>query len=384
VKNDKNEKPPRVLFVVNVAWFFLSHRLNLARGARERGFEVHVATGRGGGEADIISEGFGFHSLPLSRPGMGLVGETHSFLAMWRLLKQVKPDIVHLVTIKPVIYGGIAARFAKIPAVVSAISGLGYVFLVKGRRAAVRRGIVRYAYKLALNQRHGRVIFQNRDDEAQLASAVPEGQSVMIPGSGVDIGRFLVRPEPSGPPLIVLASRLLWDKGIGEYVDAARLAKAKGVKARFVLVGETDSENRSGIPDHVIESWKRENVVEIWGRRNDMPEVFANSTIAALPSYREGLPKVLIEAAACGRPLVATNVPGCREIVRHGENGLLVPAKDPAALEHALEILVGDPALRCKMGARGREMVEQEFADEHVVSATLNIYEELLSETGFE
>jgi glycosyltransferase involved in cell wall biosynthesis len=315
---------------------------------------------------------------------MGLVGETHSFLAMWRLLKQVKPDIVHLVTIKPVIYGGIAARFAKIPAVVSAISGLGYVFLVKGRRAAVRRGIVRYAYKLALNQRHGRVIFQNRDDEAQLASAVPEGQSVMIPGSGVDIGRFLVRPEPSGPPLIVLASRLLWDKGIGEYVDAARLAKAKGVKARFVLVGETDSENRSGIPDHVIESWKRENVVEIWGRRNDMPEVFANSTIAALPSYREGLPKVLIEAAACGRPLVATNVPGCREIVRHGENGLLVPAKDPAALEHALEILVGDPALRCKMGARGREMVEQEFADEHVVSATLNIYEELLSETGFE
>jgi glycosyltransferase involved in cell wall biosynthesis len=184
--------------------------------------------------------------------------------------------------------------------------------------------------------------------------------------------------------LIVLASRLLWDKGIGEYVDAARLAKAKGVKARFVLVGETDSENRSGIPDHVIESWKRENVVEIWGRRNDMPEVFANSTIAALPSYREGLPKVLIEAAACGRPLVATNVPGCREIVRHGENGLLVPAKDPAALEHALEILVGDPALRCKMGARGREMVEQEFADEHVVSATLNIYEELLSETGFE
>ena len=326
--------------------------------------------------------GFAHHLLPLSRPGIGMVREIRSALAIWRLVRRLRPDIVHLVTIKPVIYGGLAARLARVPAVVSAISGLGYVFLARGTGAALRRRLVFTAYRIALGHPNGRVIFQNRDDATLLEAAVPRGHSALIRGSGVDPTRFRVFPLPEGPPLVVLAARLLWDKGVGEFVEAARILSERGVRARFALVGETDSENRSGIPADVVEEWRRDGVVEIWGRRDDMPEVFAQSTLVCLPSYREGLPKVLIEAAACGRAIVTTDVPGCREIVRDRDNGLLVPARDAQALAEGLRELIEDRELRDRMGVRGRERVEAEFADEHVVRATLDLYAQLLPSDG--
>jgi glycosyltransferase involved in cell wall biosynthesis len=358
--------------------------LQLARAARDQGFEVHVAAAGDTGEDEITAEGFRFHPLRLSRPGLSLIGEVSTGLAILRLLREVRPDILHLVTIKPVIYGGLAARLVSVPAVVSAISGLGYVFLAQGRWAALRRRLLLSAYKVALKQRNGRVILQNCDDQELLRDSLKAGASVIIPGSGVDLDRFVVRSEPPGVPLVVLAARLLWDKGIGEYVEAARVLSSRGLRARFALVGEPDLENRAGIPAEVVEQWRSEGIVEIWGKRSDIPEVFARSAIVCLPSYREGFPRVLTEAAACGRPIVATDVPGCRAIVRHGENGLLVSVKNSAALASAIEKLVEDPALRQMMGRRGREMVERVFADEHIVSATLGVYDELLTEIGID
>jgi glycosyltransferase involved in cell wall biosynthesis len=238
--------------------------------------------------------------------------------------------------------------------------------------------LIRWILARLLNAHRCRVIVQNPDDAELLKRAgVTESNLRMIRGVGVDTSAFLPSPEPPEPICVVLATRILWDKGVGEFVEAARHLKQEGVKARFILVGNPDLDNPAAVPETTLHAWQKEEVVEWWGHREDMAAVFQMAHVVCLPSYREGLPKVLLEAAACGRPIVTTDVPGCREVVREGINGLLVPARDAQALSEALFSLIINPELRTQMGRRSREIVLKDFSSEKVIAQTLNLYKEL-------
>lgn len=377
----------RLFFVVNDTAFFVSHRLPLAVEAREAGFDVHLAA-LDDGYLDVLERhGITFHPLRINRTGTNLLQDTRLLLQLLQILRLMRPVLIHTVTIKPVIYGGISARWLKIPALVSAVSGLGFVFTDgAGRKQLVRR-LVRRLYRFALAHGNSRVIFQNPDDLQEFITSglVPLDRAVLIRGSGVNMALFKPTPEPSGVPVVVLPARMLWDKGVGEFVEAARLVRTAGIAARFALVGRPPAHNRNSVPREAIEAWVREGIVEWWGFRDDMPAVYAQSHVVCLPSYyREGVPKALIEAAACGRPIVTTDTPGCREIVRHGESGLLVHPRSADSLAEALLQLLYDAECRRRMGQRGRELAATEFALEHVLGKTLATYRDVLDEAGFE
>jgi glycosyltransferase involved in cell wall biosynthesis len=382
MKTENSINRCKLLFVVNDAAFFISHRLSIAIAARNKGFDVHVATPEGLSTDALVQKGFTYHSIPLTRKGGKSWQELNSLSVLISLYRKLKPDIVHHVTIKPIIYGGIAARLTRMPAVVNAVTGLGYVFIARGVKASLLRSAVKFGYRIALGHKNQRIIFQNPDDSMTFLDAgiVSPQDIVLIKGSGVDMSLFTPLPEALGSATVILASRMLWDKGVEEFVNAAGSLQKKGVKAKFVLVGDTDPGNPAAVPETQLKAWKSSGVVEWWGKHNDMPDVFARAHIVCLPSYREGLPKVLIEAAACGRAIVTTDTPGCKEIVRHGENGLLVPVRDSKALADALQIMIENPALRVKMGARGREIAVAEFSQEQVIKETLSVYHELLKD----
>jgi glycosyltransferase involved in cell wall biosynthesis len=372
--------PKRILYVVNEGGFFISHRLPLAIAAAKQGYEVHVAIPVTSRDAALTSrDDLRVHHVPLDRAGTRWSTELRTLAALINLYRDVRPDVVHHVTVKPILYGSIAARMTGVPAVVNAVSGLGYLFLAKGTRATMRRRAVKWAYRRALNHSRQKTIFQNRDDADKFVAegVVSPASVVLIRGSGVDLDQFRPQPEPPGIPIVMLASRLLWDKGVGEFVRAARQLIGEGVAARFVLVGDIDV-NRSSVSGDQLNEWCESKVVEWWRYQSDMPATLAQASIVCLPSYREGLPKVLIEAAASGRAIVTTDVPGCRDVVRHNDNGLLVPAGDSEALAGALKSLVDDPDTRHRMGVRGRARAEGEFGIDYVVESTLAVYCELL------
>ena len=373
---------PRVLFFITEDWYFWSHRLPIARAARDAGFEVLVATRVDQHKARIEKEGFRLIPIHLVRRNKNILREIFSILEVIRIYRREKPHIVQHVAIKPVLYGSWAARIAGIPGVVNALAGLGFIFVAQGLKTSVLRRFVVFAYRLAFSAKNTIGIFQNPEDLKMFVDAgvIKSEKAVLIRGSGVDTSRFIPLPEPAGIPTIVLASRMLWDKGVGEFVDAAKILNKDGIKCRMILVGNPDPENPASIPEETLHRWHSEGTVEWWRHKDDMPEVFAKSNIVVLPSYREGLPKVLLEAASCGRTIVATDVPGCREIVHHNENGLLVPPHDSKFLTDALKVLIKDPELRAKMGARGREIVEAKFSEEIVVKQTMEVYERLLSQ----
>lgn len=372
----------KLLFVVNAPEFFLSHRLAIALAARKAGFEVHVATGSGKNIAHIIALGFIHHKIPVTRSGQNPVRELITVVHLYRLFRSHRPDIVHLITIKPVLYGGIAARLARVPAVVSAVSGLGTVFLDEAGFAGLRRRIVSSLYRLAFSHRRIAVIFQNPDDKKTLisAGALKPEQSRMIRGSGVNLADYPVVAEPCGKPAVVMAARLLRDKGVFEFVEAARILKARQVDVVMRLIGAPDPDNTSSVTESDLENWHEESCLELLGYRTDIAEQYAASNIVCLPSYREGLPKGLIEAAACGRAVVTTDVPGCRDAIEPGVTGLLVPVKDASALADAIQDLVERPERRARMGAAGRRLAEEVFGIEQVVDRHMSIYQELLAD----
>lgn len=370
----------RLLLVVNDAEFFLSHRLPVAVGARAAGYDVRIVTADGPGVPRIRALGFTHRPLPLTRSGTHPVAELRLLIALYRLFRAERPEIAHLVTIKPVLYGGIMARITGVPAVVAAVSGLGFVFLERGVRAALVRRLVAALYRVALGGRAVRVVFQNPDDRATIVrvTGIDESKTVLIRGSGVDLATHVAVPRPPATPVVVvMAARLLRDKGVREFVDAARRLRERAVPARFVLAGDRDPGNPTSIDDRELAAWRAGGLVELVGHRTDVPRLFADADIVVLPSYREGLPKVLLEAAACGRPVITSDVPGCRDAVTPGETGLLVPARDAAALADAIERLVLDPPLRARMGAASRALAERAFSIEGVVDAHLRIYREL-------
>lgn len=373
----------RLLFVVNVDWFFVSHRLPIALEAVRAGYEVHVATVLTDKRAELEASGLTVHPLDFERGDATLTSVWRTLGQLYRVFRLVHPDLVHLVTIKPVLLGGIAARLARVPAVVAAVSGLGYVFIARGIKARFQRWIVTVLYRLALAHDSVKVIFQNADDRDGVirAARLPIEQTHVIRGSGVNLDCYRVVPPPAGPPVVVLAARLLADKGVREFVDAARILRRSSAAsrlARFVLVGAIDPANPASLTREELSAWSDEGVVEVWGFRSDMAQVLSEASIVVLPSYREGLPKVLIEAAACARAVVTTDVPGCRDAIEPGVTGLLVPVRDPRALARAIEQLIEDPH-RCKaMGAAGRSLAERAFDVRQVVAAHLIIYEALV------
>jgi glycosyltransferase involved in cell wall biosynthesis len=372
----------RMLFVVNSTKYFVSHRLHLARAAREAGWDVHVAA-LDGPEAEMITaEGFPFYPVPIRRGTLAPWTELGAVMALVSAFRDVRPEVVHNITLKPVLYGTMAARVAGVPAVVNTIAGLGYLYSDDGLRPRVLRTVFRAVARVAFAHPRCRFIFQNAEDlEAFVSDGLTTRSAAdLIRGSGVDMSVFVPKDAAAGVPIVVLPSRLLWDKGVGEFVAAARTLRSSGTAARFVLVGEPDPGNPRAVPVEQIHAWREEGTVEWWGYRSDMPAVLASSDIVTLPSaYREGVPKVLIEAASCGRALVATDMPGCRDIVRHEQNGFVVPPRDPAALARALGRLIEDRSLRAAYGASGRELVRREFAIEHVVERTLSVYERVVS-----
>jgi glycosyltransferase involved in cell wall biosynthesis len=370
-----------VLFVVTEDWYFHSHRLPLAEAALAAGYAVGVATRVDAHRAAI--EACGCEVIPLRRlrrRSLNPLREIGAVIELVGVYRRWRPDIVHQVAMKPVLYGSLAARLAGVPSTVNALAGLGFVYSSRTSLARMLRPAINAALRLALNRRGSVAIVQNDDDAAMLRGIglADEATVQVIRGSGVDLQQFQPALHAStAPPIVMLASRMLWDKGIGEFVEAAKRLRSEKANVRFVLVGSRDEENPTAVSAEALAAWQRSGIVEWWGQRNDMADVLRQATIVCLPSYREGLPKVLLEAAACAKPMVATDVPGCRDAVEPGVTGLLVPSHDATALAGALRALLADPALCERMGQEAQRRVAARFSLKAVQAATLALYRKL-------
>jgi len=375
--------PPRLLYLVTEDWYFCSHRLQLARSAREAGYRVTVATRVQQHGEQIRAAGLELIPLRLSRRSTNPLHELMALREIAAIYRRVRPDIAHHVALKPVLYGSLSAGWAGTPHVVNALAGLGYVFSSAERKARLLRPLVEAGYRILLNRANSRLIVQNPDDLELLTAhtVVDPHRVVLIPGSGVDPLRFEPGPPPGGMPLVVLPARMLRDKGVLEFVQAARQLKREGMQVRFALVGDRDPENPASIAEHQLRAWSEEGAVEWWGWTTDMVSVYRQASLVCLPSYREGLPIALVEAAACERAIVTCDVPGCRQVVRDGDNGLLVSPREVAPLVDALRALLADPARRAAMGWRGRQRALAEFSLDRVIADTLALYRACLADS---
>jgi glycosyltransferase involved in cell wall biosynthesis len=382
--------PPKLLYLVTEDWYFWSHRLPMARAARAAGFEVAVATRVDGHRQAIEAEGFRVHALSWRRRNNGVLSTLGALWEIQALYRRERPDLVHHVAIKPVVLGGLAAWLAGVPAVVNALTGLGFVFIGgdgDGKDAGSGRGgrllavAVRRLIRFVLGRRGSHLILQNTDDHALLVGQglVAARQVTVIRGSGIDTGHYTPQPEPAGEVTVAYVGRMLADKGVPTLVEAHQRLRARGLPVRLLLVGTPDAENPTQVPDATLRAWATLPGIEWRGAVADVRPVWAEAHIAVLPSRREGLPKSLLEAAACGRALVATDVPGCREIARAGENALLVPPDDPAALARALEALATDPDLRARFAAASRALVLSDLAVGPVGARTVALYRQVLA-----
>lgn len=372
---------PKLLFVVTEDWYFVSHRLELAVAARQAGYDVLVATRVDRHGARITDAGVALCPVAFNRGGLNPLEELRTLIRLVRIYRREAPDIVHHVALKPVIYGSLAARMAGTRRIVNALAGLGYVFSSVGMRAKVLRRIIKPALKFALGRRNSRLIVQNSDDRDRIvADGLATADSIrLIRGSGVDPGAYRQVRAASEMPLVILPARLLRDKGVGEFVEAARLLRAKGIKARFALVGKPDLANPASVSQSEIDAWVSEGAVECWGWQDDMPSVFAQAQIVCLPTYHEGFPKSLLEAAASGCAIVTTDIAGCREIVQRGVTGWLVATRDVQALASALQQAIEQPGLREQYGASARALIATDFSIARVAAETIAIYDELMT-----
>jgi glycosyltransferase involved in cell wall biosynthesis len=373
----------KVIFFANTAWYLYNFRLPLARYLRDRRFEVVMLSPSGPHGALLEREGFRWISLDMNRRSLNPVREFALIRRISSIYAAEKPDIVHHFTIKCVVYGSLIARKHRIRKQINAITGLGYVFSDQSFKTRLLRPLVRALIKTALAGPGSRLILQNADDlEAFVSAGLARAEGAhLIRGSGVDTERFQpLKSEPSRSSMrVLLASRLLWDKGIREYIEAARVVRNCNANVTFFIAGSPDPGNPASVPIEQVNTWHETGVITYLGHIDDMPHLLSGIDLVVLPSYREGTPRSLLEAAACGLPIVTTDVPGCREVVRHGVNGLLVPARDAASLALAIRRLYADPAERLRMGAAGREKVLEHFNQQRVLEETFAVYRQLLS-----
>lgn len=372
----------KILFLAAPLKFFLMHKLPLALAAKEAGYEVHIASPIEDERDRGFLEGYGLiaHDLPLCREKKTLWAETKNLWYVFRMYRRVKPEIVHQITVRLILFGTLSARLSGIKYIVNAFSGLGYVFTASGRKAAMRRNIIEYAFRLVMRHKNHMAIFENGCDAdyMQKQGIVRPNEVQVIKGSGIDLDIFEFVAEPEGTPIVICPARMLRDKGIVEFVAAARLLKERGVSVRMVLAGDTDYGNPTAISEQMLQEWENSGAIEYWGFRQDMADILRNSNIVCLPSYREGLSKALLEAAASGRAIVTTDVPGCRDVISEQfPNGLLVPAYESEALADAIQRLLDDPAFREELGRNGRKLAEREFSVALVQEKTMELYERL-------
>lgn len=368
----------KAILFANTDWYLYNFRLEYARFLQKNGWEVVFLSPEGEHAEKLKEAGFRHIVFNFSRKGINPIRESETIRRIRAVYEAEKPDLVHHFTIKCVIYGSLAAKETGINAIVNSITGLGYMFLSNRPHIRVIREVVKHLYKKALAGTQ--VIFENPDDRTlfiEMGLTTEENSNIVL-GTGIDTERFKPVPTTNNIPLTILPARMIWDKGVREFVDAATEIRKTGIQARFALVGNNDVGNPTCIPFDQLTQWQKEGNVEWWGWQDDVPTVLSMCHIVCLPSYREGLPKILIEAAACGRPIVTTDVPGCREVVRDGENGLLVPAKNAEALKDALLRLIENKEMRESMGNASREKAVRLFSNEIVNNGIYSIYQKAL------
>lgn len=368
----------KILFFIAEDWFVCSHWLPLIRGAKNAGYDVVVVTNVQKHGHEIMQLGVKVIPLNIARRSVNPLAALITIKALISIYLSERPTLSHHVALKPMLLGSIAAMVARVPHRINWVAGMGWLFIANGLKAAILQKTVKKLLSVFLVP--SRVIVENVDDQSiMLGLGIKPADISIVRGAGVDTRTFSPKVPPLSPIKIVLPARMLWDKGVSEFVSAARCLKSDGVNALFILVGGCDNGNPASIPEIQLKSWEQDGIVEWWGRREDMPQVLQAAHIVCLPSYREGLPKALLEAASCGKPIVTTDVPGCREVVQHGYNGLLVAARDSEGLAHAMRQLITSESMRERMGKAGRELVLQEFSEEHIVDNVLKIYKHLLN-----
>ncbi len=372
----------KIVLFANTDWYLWNFRRSLAVALRDAGHDVLLISPDGPHGEKLRGLGLRWQPLPMDRRSLNPVREALLLVHLVRLLRQERPDVVHGFTIKCAVYGSLAARLAGVPGRVNAVAGMGYVFISDSLKARALRPVVRSLLKLALGGPNARLILQNPDDVAlfERAGLVDAANVRLIQGSGVDCARFTpdAHRTPGAVLRVLLPARLLWDKGLAEYAQAARLLRGEGRQIEFLLAGEPDPGNPAAVPEATVREWVAEGLLQWLGHVDDMPALLRSVDIVALPSYREGLPKGLIEAAASGCALVTTDVPGCREVVTHDVDGLLVPVRDGEVLARAIARLQDDPALRARLAETGRRKAMERFDERVVIAGTFDVYREVI------
>ena len=367
----------KILFIVNLDKFFVSHRLPIALAAQKEGYKIHIATQFTTEKNKLHQLGFTLHPLPIDRSSFNIKSNIKTFFRIYKLYKSVRPDICHLITIKPILYGSLIARFFRKLSLVISISGLGYIFSDQRLSSKIYKIIISIIYKIAFNQKRIKVIFQNKDDKEKLSKItnLSKKDMILIPGSGIDLNKF--RPRKNKDKKIVLfASRLLISKGIKDFIDSAKYVR----NANFVVSGKFDYDNPDCIEPSYIYENQEKGLIEYWGENEDMEKIINKSSVVVLPSYYgEGLPKILIEAAACGKPIVTTNHPGCRESIINRKTGFIVPIKKPLILSKYINKILKNQKLRMDMGREARIFAKRKFSIDKVVEKHLTIYSNILS-----
>lgn len=362
--------------VANTDWYLWNYRLSLADYLRSLKAEVYLISPPGAYSHALSSQGFSWIEWQLVRRSVSPYWEILSIINLYKIYRTIKPNIVHHFTIKPVLYGSFVAWGNRIPIVVNSITGLGYLFLRDTISLQLLRAVVLSFYRLLLTKSWQFVIFENQDNRNYFIErklVIPENTTV-IEGVGVDTDKFFPSPEPEGIPVILYTGRFLWEKGIGTLVEAARLLHSQH-RVRIVLVGKPDEDNPGSIPIEILSKWEKEGLIELWGWQQNMPEIYQKSHIVVLPSWGEGVPTTLLEAGSSARPVIASDVAGCREVVINGVNGFLTPPRNPRALCEAIQALISDPHLRRKMGETGRRIVLEKFSKEIIDKKTIKFYQ---------
>ncbi len=371
----------KLLYFISEDWFFCSHFIERAKVAQANGFDVVVLAHEGRHGQRIRDAGLRLVNLNMQRSGINLWRELGVLRQVWRIYRQERPDVLHHVALKPVLYGGLVASFLGLKAIVNAPVGMGYLFTSRDLKARLLQPGVRFLLRILLNPRGSKVVFENPEDLASYVTrqSVRAEDAVLIQGAGVDTAEFYPAAGTRREPVIVMAARMLKDKGVAEFVHAAALLKQRDVRATFWLVGAPDPANPSSITHAQLVAWQKQGSIEWLGHREDMPELLRQCDIACLPSYREGLPRFLLESMATGLAVVSTDAPGCRHAVQQGVSGLLVPVRDAMALADALDRLIQNVSERVNMGVQGRDRVLRDFSSPLITQQTLAIYQQLAS-----
>jgi glycosyltransferase involved in cell wall biosynthesis len=368
----------KILLAANTDWYLYNFRMSLGKFLRDKGCQVIFVSPSGPYSSRFAQLEFQWIPWGLGRKSVSPISELRALNHLITIYRLQQPDVVHHFTMKPVLYGTLAARAANVPGIINCVTGLGYVWSSGDLKARALRPLLKTLFRMSLNNPKTRVVFENPGDQLFFIreGIVNETNAHIIPGVGVDVKKFEYLPEKDGMPLVVFPARILWDKGVGVLVEAVKLLSTR-IKVRVALVGRPDPGNPTSVEENLIDQWQAEGLVEYWGWKDDMIPVYQQCHIVALPSFYEGVPTALLEAAASGRPIVATDIPGCREVVLDGVNGYLVSVNDPKALADALEKLLQDAELRRQMGLAGRQLILDKFTDQSVNERTWKVYETL-------